>query len=51
MGQGFLGEWVYSTSIFWSMPLHLEVLNLLFVMEIEDFTFFQILFFLNLEYT
>jgi hypothetical protein len=30
---------------------HLEVLDLLFVMEIRDSIFFQILFFLNLEYT
>jgi hypothetical protein len=29
----------------------LEVLNVPFLMEIGDFTFFQILFFLNLEYT
>jgi hypothetical protein len=48
---GILGEWVYNTSIFWSLPLHMEVLNLPFLMEIGDFTFFQILFFLNLEYT
>jgi hypothetical protein len=50
-GPRFLGEWVYNTSIFWSLPLHLEVLNLPFLMEIGDFTIFQILFFLNLEYT
>jgi hypothetical protein len=48
---GILGEWVYNTPIFWSLPLHLEVLNLPFLMEIGDFTFFQILFLLNLEYT
>jgi hypothetical protein len=42
---------VYNTPIFWSLPLHLEVLNVPFFMEIGDFTFFQILFFLNLEYT
>jgi hypothetical protein len=35
---------VYST-------LYLEVLNVPFLMEIGDFTFFKILFFLNLEYT
>jgi hypothetical protein len=39
---GILGEWVYNTPIFWSLPLHLEVLNLPFLMEIGDFTFFQI---------
>jgi hypothetical protein len=50
-GLGLLGEWVYNTPIFWSLPLHLEVLNVPFLMEIGDFTFFQILFFLNLEYT
>jgi hypothetical protein len=38
-------------NIFWSLPLHLEVLNVPILMEIGDFTFFQILFFLNLEYT
>jgi hypothetical protein len=27
-GPGLLGEWVYSTLIFLSLPLHLEVLNL-----------------------
>jgi hypothetical protein len=36
---------------FLKLPLHSEVLNLSFLMEIGDFTFFQILFFLNLEYT
>jgi hypothetical protein len=36
--------------IFWSLPLHLEVLNLPFFMKIGDFNFFQILFFLNLGY-
>jgi hypothetical protein len=50
-GPRLLGEWVYSTPFFGSMPLHLELLNLPFVMEIGDFTFFQILFFLGLEYT
>jgi hypothetical protein len=48
---GLLGERVYSTPIFWSLPLHLEVLNVPFLMDIGDFTFFQILFFLNLDYT
>jgi hypothetical protein len=33
------------------LPLHLKVLNVQFLMEIGDFTFYQILFFLNLEYT
>jgi hypothetical protein len=48
---GILGEWVYNTPIFWSLPnLTLEVLNLPFLMEIGDFIFFQILYFLNLEY-
>jgi hypothetical protein len=50
-GPGLLGEWMYITSIFWSLPLHLEVLNVPFLMEIGNFTFFQILFFLNLKYT
>jgi hypothetical protein len=50
-GLGFFGGCIYSTPIFWSLPLHLEVLNLLFLMEIGDFTFFLILYFLNLEYT
>jgi hypothetical protein len=49
-GPGLLGEWVYNNPIFWSLPLHLEVLNIPILMEIGDFTFFQILFFLNLEY-
>jgi hypothetical protein len=44
-GRGIWGEWVYNTPIFWSMPLHLEVLNLPFVMDIRDFTIFRILFF------
>jgi hypothetical protein len=34
-----------------ALPLHLEVLNVPFLMEIGDFIVFQILFFLNLEYT
>jgi hypothetical protein len=38
-----------STPIFWSLPIHLEVLNLPFLMELGDFVFFQILFFLKLE--
>jgi hypothetical protein len=42
-GPGFLGEWVYSP--------YFEVLNVPFLMEIGDFTFFQNLFFLNLDYT
>jgi hypothetical protein len=42
---GILGEWMYSTPIFWSLPLHLEVLNLPFLMEIEGFNIFKILFF------
>jgi hypothetical protein len=33
------------------LPLYLGVLNVPIFMEIGDFTFFQILFFLNLEYT
>jgi hypothetical protein len=40
-----------SSPIFCSLPLHLEVLNLPFLMEFGDFTFFQNLFLLNLEYT
>jgi hypothetical protein len=50
-GSGHLGEWMYNTPIFISFSLNLEVLNVPFLMEIEDLTFFQILFFLNLEYT
>jgi hypothetical protein len=34
---------------FLKLALHLEVLNLPILMEIGDFTFFQILFSLNLE--
>jgi hypothetical protein len=34
-----------------SLPLHLEVLNLPFLMEVGDFIFFQLLFLLKLEYT
>jgi hypothetical protein len=40
-----------SSPIFWSLPLHLEVLNLPILMEVGGFTFFQILFLLKLEYT
>jgi hypothetical protein len=40
-GPGLLGEWVYSTPIFGSLPLHLEVLNVPFRMEIGGFIFFQ----------
>jgi hypothetical protein len=36
--------------IFWTLPLHLEGWNLPFLIELEDFIFFQILFLLNLEY-
>jgi hypothetical protein len=36
---------------FLKVPLHLEVLNFPFLMEIGDFKFFQILFLLNLEHT
>jgi hypothetical protein len=39
-GPELLREWVYSAPIFWSLPLYLEVLNLPFLMEIGDFTFF-----------
>jgi hypothetical protein len=44
-GLGLLGEWMYNTPIFWSLPLHLEVLNVPFFMEIGDFTFFKFYFF------
>jgi hypothetical protein len=40
-GPRLLGEWVYSTPIFWSLPLYLEVLILLEFIESGDFTFFQ----------
>jgi hypothetical protein len=36
-GPGILGEWVYSTPIFWRLPLHLGVCNLPFLMELGDF--------------
>jgi hypothetical protein len=49
-GLGILGNWVYNTSIFWTLFLHLEVWNLPFVMELGDFIFFQN-FWLKLEYT
>jgi hypothetical protein len=48
-GLGLLGESVHYTPIFSSFPLHLEVSNLPFLIEFGDFTFFEILFFLNLE--
>jgi hypothetical protein len=38
------------TPIFKNLPLHLEVFNLLFLMELGDFIFFQI-FLLKLEDT
>jgi hypothetical protein len=50
-GPSILEEWVYSTPIFWSLPLHLGVWNLPFLIELGDFIFFQILFLLNLEDT
>jgi hypothetical protein len=40
-----------SSPIFWTLPLHLGGWNLPSLIEIGDFTFFQILFLLNLEYT
>jgi hypothetical protein len=40
---------VHSTPIFSSFPLHLEVSNLPLLIEFGDFTFFEILFFLNLD--
>jgi hypothetical protein len=46
---GIWGEWVHSTPIFSSFPLHLEVSNLPFLITFGDFTFFGIIFFLNLE--
>jgi hypothetical protein len=39
-GPGILGEWVYSTSIFWTLPLHLGGWNLPFLIELGDFIFF-----------
>jgi hypothetical protein len=50
-GPGLLEEWVYNAPIFWSLPLHLEVVILPKFMESGDFTFFQIFFFLNLVHT
>jgi hypothetical protein len=46
-----LEEWMYNTSIFWSLPLPLEVLNLPFLIELGDFIFFQKHFPLKLEDT
>jgi hypothetical protein len=43
-GPGILEEWVYSTPIFWNLPLHLEVFNLPFLIELGDFNFFPNLF-------
>jgi hypothetical protein len=37
---GIWGEWVHSTHIFSSFPLHLEVSNLPFLIEFGDFIFF-----------
>jgi hypothetical protein len=50
-GPSILGEWVYSTPIFWALPLQLGGWNLPFLMELEDLTFFQNSFLLKLEYT
>jgi hypothetical protein len=50
-GLGFLRGCLYSTPIFWSLPLHLEVWNLPILMELGDFIFFKILFLLKLENT
>jgi hypothetical protein len=50
-GPVLLGEWVYSTPIFWRMPLHLEVLIRQKFMESGDLTFFQKTFLLNLVHT
>jgi hypothetical protein len=50
-GPGILEKWVHNTPIFWSLPLHLEVLNLPLLMELGDFIIFQILFLLKLEDT
>jgi hypothetical protein len=50
-GLGFFVGYVYNTPIFQTLPLDLGVSNLPFLMELGDFIFFQILFFLNLEYT
>jgi hypothetical protein len=36
-----LGEWMHSTPIFSSFPLHLEVSNLPFLIEFGDSTFFD----------
>jgi hypothetical protein len=43
-GLGILGEWVYNTPIFWSLPLHLGGWNLPFLMVLGDFIFFSIFF-------
>jgi hypothetical protein len=46
----FFGGCIYSTPIFELAPT-LGSVESQFLMEIGDFTFFQIIFFLNLEYT
>jgi hypothetical protein len=42
---------LYFFKRFWSSSLHLEVLNVPILMEIGDFTFFQLFLYFNLEYT
>jgi hypothetical protein len=46
---GILEEWMHNIPIFSSFPLHLEVSNLPILIEFGDFTFFENLFFENLE--
>jgi hypothetical protein len=40
-GPGRFGGCVHSSPIFWSLPLHLEVLNLPSLMDFEDFILFS----------
>ena len=48
-GPCLLREWVYNTPIFLTLPLHLELWNLSFLMELEDFIFSKIRIYLDLH--
>jgi hypothetical protein len=51
MGQGFWEDGCTPHPFFEACPLHLELLQLPFLMELGDFIFFEIFFLLKLEYT
>jgi hypothetical protein len=51
MGQGFWENGCRAPPIFWSLPLHLEVLILPKFIESGNFTFFHNFFLLNLVHT